>query len=401
MHGEPVTIEGSELLARAIQHETDHLDGILFIDRMDREQRKLALKAIREAEWAGRGPARSSRRARTPRSAGRSDRLAPSGRSRDAPGLRGYARRSRSRPWRRSPRPATSSPRSSPGRTHRPVAAAGSSARPSRTGRTPRGVPVLHAATAVGSRTSSPRSAPLAPDCCPVVAYGALVPQAALDVPAHGWVNLHFSLLPAWRGAAPVQRAVMAGDEVTGATTFRIEEGARHRAGVRRAHRDGPARRHRRRPARPARRRRGRAARRHPRRPSPTARSSPCRSPPDGVSAGPEDHRRGRPRRLGACPRSRSTGWCAAAPRSPGAWTTLRGERVKLGPVARSRRTAAPDAAPDPLAPGELVAGKRDVLVGTAGRAGAARRGAGPGQAADGRGRLGPRSAARAGEAFG
>ena len=52
-HGEPVTIEGSELLARAIQHETDHLDGILFIDRMDREQRKLALKSIREAEWAG------------------------------------------------------------------------------------------------------------------------------------------------------------------------------------------------------------------------------------------------------------------------------------------------------------------------------------------------------------
>jgi peptide deformylase len=53
--GEPVTIEGSEFLARAIQHETDHLDGILFIDRMDRKQRKLAMKAIREAEWAG-GP---------------------------------------------------------------------------------------------------------------------------------------------------------------------------------------------------------------------------------------------------------------------------------------------------------------------------------------------------------
>jgi len=52
-HGEPVTIEGSELLARAVQHETDHLDGVLFIDRMDRDQRKLALKAIREAEWAG------------------------------------------------------------------------------------------------------------------------------------------------------------------------------------------------------------------------------------------------------------------------------------------------------------------------------------------------------------
>ncbi|SDE25093.1 methionyl-tRNA formyltransferase [Auraticoccus monumenti] len=62
----------------------------------------------------------------------------------------------------------------------------------------------------------------LAPDCCPVVAYGALVPQRVLDVPAHGWVNLHFSLLPAWRGAAPVQHAVLAGDEVTGASTFRL-----------------------------------------------------------------------------------------------------------------------------------------------------------------------------------
>ncbi len=54
-HGEPVRLEGSELLARCIQHETDHLDGILFIDRLDREARKAALKAIREAEWAG-GP---------------------------------------------------------------------------------------------------------------------------------------------------------------------------------------------------------------------------------------------------------------------------------------------------------------------------------------------------------
>jgi peptide deformylase len=53
MYGEPVVLEGSELLARCIQHETDHLDGVLFIDRMDRAQRKLAMKAIREAEWAG------------------------------------------------------------------------------------------------------------------------------------------------------------------------------------------------------------------------------------------------------------------------------------------------------------------------------------------------------------
>jgi methionyl-tRNA formyltransferase len=62
----------------------------------------------------------------------------------------------------------------------------------------------------------------LAPDCCPVVAYGALLPQRVLNIPRHGWVNLHFSLLPAWRGAAPVQHAILAGDQTTGATTFRI-----------------------------------------------------------------------------------------------------------------------------------------------------------------------------------
>ena len=65
----------------------------------------------------------------------------------------------------------------------------------------------------------------LAPDCAPVVAYGALVPRTALDIPRFGWVNLHFSLLPAWRGAAPVQHAIRSGDEVTGATTFLLEEG--------------------------------------------------------------------------------------------------------------------------------------------------------------------------------
>jgi methionyl-tRNA formyltransferase len=65
----------------------------------------------------------------------------------------------------------------------------------------------------------------LAPDCCPVVAYGALLRDDLLAVPVHGWVNLHFSLLPAWRGAAPVQAAIAAGDTVTGATTFQIESG--------------------------------------------------------------------------------------------------------------------------------------------------------------------------------
>lgn len=69
------------------------------------------------------------------------------------------------------------------------------------------------------------RLAEIAPDCCPVVAYGALLRPGALEIPEHGWVNLHFSLLPAWRGAAPVQHSVMAGDEVTGASTFLIEQG--------------------------------------------------------------------------------------------------------------------------------------------------------------------------------
>ena len=95
--------------------------------------------------------------------------------------------------------------------------------------------PVREAAEAAGVAVLTPRSpkepgfldalAALEPDCCPVVAYGALVPRPVLDVPRLGWVNLHFSLLPAWRGAAPVQRAVLAGDEVTGATTFLLEEG--------------------------------------------------------------------------------------------------------------------------------------------------------------------------------
>src|SRR5215472_7190209 len=66
------------------------------------------------------------------------------------------------------------------------------------------------------------RLAAIAPDCCPVTAYGALIPGSALRIPPHGWVNLHFSLLPAWRGAAPVQHAIWRGDQITGATTFRL-----------------------------------------------------------------------------------------------------------------------------------------------------------------------------------
>lgn len=86
------------------------------------------------------------------------------------------------------------------------------------------GIPVL-----TPQRASEPdflrQLAELAPDCCPVVAYGNLLRREALDVPRHGWVNLHFSLLPAWRGAAPVQAAIRAGDEITGASTFALEEG--------------------------------------------------------------------------------------------------------------------------------------------------------------------------------
>lgn len=84
------------------------------------------------------------------------------------------------------------------------------------------GVPVLRP-----QRPNSPEFVAelgaLAADCCAVVAYGALLGESLLAVPRHGWVNLHFSLLPAWRGAAPVQAAIAAGDTATGATTFRIE----------------------------------------------------------------------------------------------------------------------------------------------------------------------------------
>lgn len=76
-----------------------------------------------------------------------------------------------------------------------------------------------------GDQQFQDRLRELAPDACPIVAYGGLIPLSALKIPAYGWINLHFSLLPAWRGAAPVQHAIMAGDEVTGATTFLLDQG--------------------------------------------------------------------------------------------------------------------------------------------------------------------------------
>jgi methionyl-tRNA formyltransferase len=108
----------------------------------------------------------------------------------------------------------------------RPDAAAGRRAKPSPSPvarlALDHGIPLL--------RPSKPNSdefiaelSELAPESCAVVAYGALLSARLLAVPEHGWVNLHFSLLPAWRGAAPVQAAIAAGDTVTGATTFEIE----------------------------------------------------------------------------------------------------------------------------------------------------------------------------------
>lgn len=201
------------------------------------------------------------------------------------------------------------------------------------------------------------RLAELAPACVPVVAYGALIPAPVLDIPPHGWVNLHFSLLPAWRGAAPVQRAVMAGDEVTGATTFRIEQAldsgpvygvltetvrptdtsgdlltrlAISGAGLLVATLDGIE--------------------------DGTLTAVP--QPDDGVTPAPkvtvEDARIDWARPAFAV--DRLVRGCTP---QPGAWTTLRGERVKLGPVTLAE-------ASDGLPPGAIVAGKREVLVGTA-----------------------------------
>jgi methionyl-tRNA formyltransferase len=108
----------------------------------------------------------------------------------------------------------------------RPDAAAGRRGRPAPSAvaqlALDHGIPVLRP-----SRPNTPEFvaelAEVAPECCAVVAYGALLGDGLLAVPGHGWINLHFSLLPAWRGAAPVQAAIAAGDTITGATTFRIE----------------------------------------------------------------------------------------------------------------------------------------------------------------------------------
>jgi methionyl-tRNA formyltransferase len=196
----------------------------------------------------------------------------------------------------------------------------------------------------------------LAPDVCPVVAYGALLPQSALDIPAHGWVNLHFSLLPAWRGAAPVQRALWAGDEVTGATTFRIvkalDAGPTFGVVTERVRPDDTSG-------------------------DLLARLAEAGAPLlvatlDGIETGEVEARPQPEEGVSLAPKITveeaevvwtEPSWAVdrrirACTPAPGAWTTLDGERVKLGP-------ARPDDAVE-AAPGEVVVSKNAVHVGTA-----------------------------------
>ncbi|MCH8613126.1 methionyl-tRNA formyltransferase [Arsenicicoccus dermatophilus] len=233
-------------------------------------------------------------------------------------------------------------------------------------GRTLVSSPVRQAAEAAGVPVLTPTSlrAPevqqalrdLAPDCCPVVAYGTLVPPEALGIPTAGWVNLHFSLLPAWRGAAPVQRAVMAGDEITGATTFLLEAGldtgpvlGRMTEAVRPDDTSGALL------ERLAVAGSGLLVETLDAIEARTITAVPQTE--DGVSHAPkitvDDARVDWARPAFAV--DRRVRGCTPA---PGAWTTFRGERLGLGVVSVDQR-------PD-LRAGEIEAGKREVWVGTA-----------------------------------
>jgi len=226
--------------------------------------------------------------------------------------------------------------------------------------------PVAERADAAGVPVLQPRSprepeflerlTELAVDSAPVVAYGALVPQAALDLPRHGWVNLHFSLLPAWRGAAPVQHAVMAGDEVTGASTFRLEAGLD----------TGPVY----------------GVVTEPIDPRDTAGdllgrlsisgARLLRATLDGIAAGTLEPRPQPTEGISLAPRIEPSDarvdWSLPAhvvdrrvrgvTPAPGAWTTWRGDRLRLGPVEPLPSSLG-------LVPGELSMGPTGVLVGT------------------------------------
>ncbi len=197
------------------------------------------------------------------------------------------------------------------------------------------------------------------PDVCAVVAYGALVPPELLALPPQGWVNLHFSLLPAWRGAAPVQHAVMAGDDVTGAVTFVLEEGldtgpvlGRLTETVRPRDTSGDLL--------------GRLAGSGADLLVATLDAMeagtlvPEPQSADGVSLAPkidvEDARVDWSRPAFAVDRL-----VRGTTPAPGAWTTWRGDRLKLGPV----EPVPEQEGAGRIAPGEVRAGRREVLVGT------------------------------------
>ena len=258
---------------------------------------------------------------------------------------------------------------------------------PSGRGRSLVASPVKERALALGLEVLTPgrpadpefqdRLRALAPDACPMVAYGSLIPEPVLEIPTHGWINLHFSLLPAWRGAAPVQHAIMAGDEVSGATTFLVERGldtgptfgmmtetirdddtsgellgrlAAAGAGLLVATLDALE----------------------------AGELNAVAQPGEGVSLAPKISvldariRWGTP----ALAVDRHIRGCTP---SPGAWTTFRGERLKIHPVTVAPGPAVIDGdeavAPDStsseapgvaaLDPGEVAATKRAVLVGT------------------------------------
>ena len=201
----------------------------------------------------------------------------------------------------------------------------------------------------------------IAPDIVPVTAYGALIPQSVLDIPAQGWVNLHFSLLPAWRGAAPVQHAILHGDDITGATTFRLvkELDAGPVFGVVT----------------------------EPIRPGDTAGDLLGRlavsgagllvATLDGIESGQLEARPQPAEGVSLAPKITAgdarVRWdqpAAAVDRqiractpSPGAWTMLGEARVKLGPVNPAPEDAASAGA---LAPGQVAILRNGVLVGTA-----------------------------------
>ncbi|MGH3319132.1 MAG: methionyl-tRNA formyltransferase [Streptosporangiaceae bacterium] len=198
----------------------------------------------------------------------------------------------------------------------------------------------------------------LEPDCCPVVAFGALIPPTALGIPRYGWVNLHFSVLPAWRGAAPVHYAILHGDDIAGATTFVIEEGLD----------TGPVYGVVTEPLRP-RDTTGEVTERLARSGAEllvrtldgieSGELTPQPQPDVGVSFAPkvatDDARVDWTK-----PALHVDRLVRACTPSPGAWTTLRGERLKLGPVVplgNGRRLLA----------GGLRAERSRVLVGTGG----------------------------------